>query len=188
EMFIGSGQASVARVEHYLAGVVVASAVSCGGTGVERVNDPSTGADASETASADYFKAKCKSDIQDCVAKARDQCNGETTVVHQESHAGGLLADALPGPVTWYTVTFRCGASGEKQAAAAQQDALRAFVLPQCQSDWEGRCGLLADKIEAGATIDAAPLAIESDREPGSPGRVRGARKAYHEEPDSLTE
>jgi hypothetical protein len=35
-------------------------------------------------------------------------------ILNSESHAGGLLADILPGPVTWYTMTYVCGASDGK--------------------------------------------------------------------------
>ena len=108
-----------------------------------------------------YFVAKCKSDLADCVAHANETCNGRHTVVHQESHAGGLLADALPGPVTWYKLTFRCGANAADNAAEAQQAALASFVLPECNREWDGKCGLFTDQLVRGVTIDAPALAIE---------------------------
>ena len=33
-------------------------------------------------------------------------------VVDSHSNAGGLLADILPGPVTWYTMVYQCGRAG----------------------------------------------------------------------------
>lgn len=164
---------------------MLVGAVGCGGRGVTAVRDPSNGG---EPGGAEYFKAKCKSDIEDCANDAREQCGGAYTVVHRESHAGGLLADALPGPVTWYTVTFRCGAAAEEIASSAREDALAVFVMPQCQSDWMGRCGLLADKFEFGASIDATPLAIESASDRGaSGGFMRLAARVCDERADRLS-
>jgi hypothetical protein len=36
---------------------------------------------------------------------------GSYQVLDSESHAGGLVADALAGPVTWYGMTYVCGKS-----------------------------------------------------------------------------
>ena len=125
-----------------------------------------------------YYKAKCKSDIQDCFEDARGQCGGKFTLVHKESHAGGLLADALPGPVTWYTVTFRCGASGEALLANAQANAIREFVMPTCEAGWDGRCGSLADRLEFGTSIDAPTLGVESAIPKKGGGTMAAAIKA----------
>ena len=59
---------------------------------------------------------KCTSDSTKCFALASQSCpNGGTyRVLSSESHAGGLLADVLPGPVTWYGMTFACGPSDGK--------------------------------------------------------------------------
>ena len=59
---------------------------------------------------------KCNSDSSKCFALASQSCpNGGTyRVISSESHAGGLLADVLPGPVTWYSMTYACGASDGK--------------------------------------------------------------------------
>ena len=56
---------------------------------------------------------KCSADPSKCFALASQSCpNGGTyRVLASESHAGGLLADILPGPVTWYSMTYACGAS-----------------------------------------------------------------------------
>ena len=35
-------------------------------------------------------------------------------MISSESHAGGLVADVLPGPVTWYGMTYTCGPSDGK--------------------------------------------------------------------------
>lgn len=56
-----------------------------------------------------YHKVKCKGSEDGCQEDAQDVCSGAYTVIQSESHAGGLVADYLPGPVTWYTMSFRCG-------------------------------------------------------------------------------
>jgi hypothetical protein len=54
---------------------------------------------------------KCKVNSRDCMAEANQMCRGSYQVYGSESHAGGAFADILPGPVTWYTMTFKCGKS-----------------------------------------------------------------------------
>src|SRR5262249_2062852 len=44
----------------------------------------------------------------------RDCGGGPYQILDSESHAGGLLADILPGPVTWYTMSYVCGPSDGK--------------------------------------------------------------------------
>ena len=56
---------------------------------------------------------KCVSNPQRCFVAASQSCpdNGTYRVVASESHAGGILADLIPGPATWYGMTYACGAS-----------------------------------------------------------------------------
>lgn len=56
---------------------------------------------------------KCTTDSAKCFALASQSCpNGGTyRVISSDSHAGGLLADLFPGPVTWYSMTYSCGPS-----------------------------------------------------------------------------
>ena len=54
---------------------------------------------------------KCKGNPRDCLRKAENKCNGSFHTIHSESHAGGLLDDKLPGPVTWYYLEYQCGYS-----------------------------------------------------------------------------
>lgn len=56
-------------------------------------------------------KATCKSDPGGCLNEAGRACGGPYQVIDSESHAGGMLADWLPGPVTWYSMLYQCGAS-----------------------------------------------------------------------------
>lgn len=57
---------------------------------------------------------KCHSDTQKCFVLATESCkesNGSYRVVASHSNAGGAMADLIPGPFTWYNLTFACGAS-----------------------------------------------------------------------------
>lgn len=59
---------------------------------------------------------KCSSDAAKCFAAASQSCPGEGTyrVISSASRAGGLAADLIPGPVTWYYMTYACGPSDGK--------------------------------------------------------------------------
>ena len=55
---------------------------------------------------------KCNVDAQKCYESASVSCNGGSyQVLSSSSHAGGLVADILPGPVTWYNMSYICGPS-----------------------------------------------------------------------------
>lgn len=66
---------------------------------------------------------KCTSDPQKCFVAASESCPGSGTyrVVSSESHAGGLAADWIPGPVTWYGMSYACGTSDGKLPTFAFQ-------------------------------------------------------------------
>jgi hypothetical protein len=59
---------------------------------------------------------KCSSDAAKCFALASQSCpdRGTYRVLSSQSNAGGLLADVIPGPVTWYSMTYACGPSDGK--------------------------------------------------------------------------
>lgn len=59
---------------------------------------------------------KCTSDPLKCFEQASQSCpsGGSYRVISSESHAGGLIADIMPGPVTWYSMTYACGLSDGK--------------------------------------------------------------------------
>lgn len=60
-----------------------------------------------------YKNVKCSQNSMGCLQKASTSCpNGKYKVISSESHAGGLVADIFPGPVTWYSMTYKCGISG----------------------------------------------------------------------------
>ena len=53
---------------------------------------------------------RCTRDTTPCFEKASEQCDGGTyRVTNSYRNAGGLFADVLPGPVTWYTMSVVCG-------------------------------------------------------------------------------
>jgi hypothetical protein len=53
--------------------------------------------------------AKCSQSPDACYQKASETCSGPYQVLDSYSKAGGLVADVLPGPVTWYYMTYQCG-------------------------------------------------------------------------------
>jgi hypothetical protein len=60
---------------------------------------------------------KCSVSPDQCFNEAAAMCGGSYAVVDSESHAGGLLGDSIPGPVTWYVLTYRCGPPSNRQAS-----------------------------------------------------------------------
>lgn len=82
---------------------------ACGTTAPTSVSGPS---------GAPIHRAKCSASSNGCFAQAAQACGGGSyQVLSSESHAGGLVADVLPGPVTWYSMTFQCGPSDGKMPA-----------------------------------------------------------------------
>jgi hypothetical protein len=60
---------------------------------------------------------KCK-DQGECYDQASQSCGGGSyQVIDSDSHAGGILADWLVGPVTWYKLMYTCGRSDARFAA-----------------------------------------------------------------------
>jgi hypothetical protein len=58
--------------------------------------------------------AKCNQTPDGCFKKASATCGGSYQVLDSESHSGGAFADLIPGPVTWYVMTYQCGRSDGK--------------------------------------------------------------------------
>jgi hypothetical protein len=62
-------------------------------------------------------RAKCSQSPTGCYQQATRDCRGGSyQILDSESHAGGLLADILPGPVTWYAMSYTCGVSDGRLA------------------------------------------------------------------------
>ncbi|MDF3607557.1 hypothetical protein PE067_16235 [Paracoccus sp. DMF-8] len=57
------------------------------------------------------FTSKCNRSAEGCFSEAANQCKGPYQVVDSHSKAGRTAADLLPGPVTWYYMTYQCGRS-----------------------------------------------------------------------------
>ena len=55
---------------------------------------------------------KCSRSPEECFQTAAKTCGGPYAVIDSESHAGGVFADIVPGPVTWYRMTYECGRAG----------------------------------------------------------------------------
>lgn len=68
-------------------------------------------------------KAKCSTSPDGCFQQASKTCSGPYQVLDSESHAGGALADLVPGPVTWYSMTYQCGPSNGQMPAFAFRGA-----------------------------------------------------------------
>ena len=52
---------------------------------------------------------KCNQSAQSCMEAAAKTCKGPYQVIDSYSKAGGLVADVIPGPVTWYYMSYQCG-------------------------------------------------------------------------------
>lgn len=78
-------------------------------------------------------QASCKSNPMGCFEQASNRCQGPYQVLDSESHAGGLLADWLPGPVTWYSMVYQCGPSnGQMPAFEFRGPEWRAPSMASC--------------------------------------------------------
>lgn len=74
-------------------------------------------------------QVKCNGSPNGCFNEAAKLCKGGTyQVIDSDSHAGGLIADILPGPVTWYRMSFICGKSDGRMPAFPFQG--QQFVPP----------------------------------------------------------
>ncbi len=81
------------------------SLAGCAGTTVNELRSPD---------GSSMKNVKCNMDSQKCFVSASESCKeagGSYQVVSSHSNAGGTLADILPGPVTWYNMTYMCGPS-----------------------------------------------------------------------------
>jgi len=85
-----------------LVGVAVLMLAGCQGTPSEPVIGPSGQA---------LQETKCSRSPNACYNEAAKACGGPYQVLDSSSNSGGLVADVLPGPVTWYRFSYRCGPS-----------------------------------------------------------------------------
>lgn len=81
-----------------------------GTTATDQLRDPS---------GKPFKRVKCSHSTDNCFREATRECGGSYNVIDSESHAGGLIADLFPGPVTWYGMTYRCGRSDGRMPSFA---------------------------------------------------------------------
>ena len=85
--------------------------VGCAGSGVKTFVGPS-GEVIADVA--------CVTNKKDCFEKAYEYCEGNPYQVNDSwSNAGGLVADWVPGPMTWYHMEISCGQSDGKMPSFA---------------------------------------------------------------------
>ena len=53
--------------------------------------------------------SKCNQSPSACYQQASETCEGPYQVLDSYSKSGGIFADILAGPVTWYYMTYQCG-------------------------------------------------------------------------------
>lgn len=64
------------------------------------------------------YTTKCKGDQQECYQEASQYCRGPYQILESHSRAGGLIIDfGMPGPATYYIMSYRCGTSDGRLAA-----------------------------------------------------------------------
>jgi hypothetical protein len=95
---------------YFLLGIAAICLSGCMETTATSFNGPS---------GAQVSSAKCQYASAGCLQQAAQTCRGPYQVLDSDSHSGGLLADLMPGPVTWYSMTYQCGASDGKMPAFA---------------------------------------------------------------------
>ena len=66
---------------------------------------------------AKVYTTKCTENPESCYSEARQSCRGSYQILNSESHAGGFFGDAIPGPVTWYSMQYQCGPSDGRLAS-----------------------------------------------------------------------
>lgn len=74
-------------------------------------NAGSSGYEPDETEDGEIHDNRCKGNPRDCIRMAERRCGGSFRTIHSESHAGGLIEDKIPGPITWYYLEYQCGYS-----------------------------------------------------------------------------
>ncbi|MDP9033532.1 MAG: hypothetical protein M3O50_01890 [Myxococcota bacterium] len=100
-VLLGARKGNMARTRLGALLVLVAcSAVACAGASSHAIVGPH------ETTS---HRIKCHPDLDDCWEEAGNICGSRGyDVLDRSMHMGGTLADAIPGPVTWYVVLVTC--------------------------------------------------------------------------------
>jgi hypothetical protein len=84
----------------------------------------------------------CQGSSSDCYKEARATCRGNYQVLDSQSKSGGIFADAMPGPIQWYYMTYACGSSDGRIAKFPHQGGdyygPRGFYM-ECDGGYYGR-------------------------------------------------
>ena len=122
----------------------------------------------------DVHEVKCKADSELCIREAIKVCGTDYHVIDSESHAGGLIGDAVAGPVTWYSMIFECPNSRHSRPAFVHRgNTYQAAPIQPIQRTTRQRTsvGLMAKFCvgEASAMFNLRPqefstLPVERDR------------------------
>lgn len=89
---------------------------------------------------------RCTRETSACFEKASEACDGGSyRVTNSYRNAGGLWADVLPGPVTWYTMNIACGPSD----GLMPQFPLRGSepAMPPMPSVQQTRCNQIGNTV-----------------------------------------
>ena len=54
-----------------------------------------------------YF-TKCNVSQEGCLKEIAEHCPSGYNTINTETHMGGILADLIPGPVRWWSITYSC--------------------------------------------------------------------------------
>ena len=89
---------------------------------------------------------RCTKETSSCFEKASEVCNGGSyRVTNSYRNSGGLLADVLPGPVTWYTMSIICGQSDGRMPEFPLRGSEPA--MPKMPSEQTTKCRQTGDTI-----------------------------------------
>ena len=54
------------------------------------------------------YYTKCNVSEEGCLKDIAENCPSGYNTINTETHMGGILADLIPGPVRWWSITYSC--------------------------------------------------------------------------------
>jgi len=110
--------------------------------------------------------AKCSQSTVGCLQTASQVCGGPYSIIGSEHHMGGVLADAIPGPVPWYTMAYRCGPSDGRMPTIASRsgNVSRGAPVQRCNQPAGGSAlsQLAEDDTQAAEQVGAERRSVRS--------------------------
>jgi hypothetical protein len=108
--------------------------------------------------------AKCSKSTVGCLQTASQVCGGPYAIIGNESHPGGVLADVIPGPVTWYVMAYRCAPSNGKMPTIASRGVSRGAPGERCNQPAGGSAlrQLAEDDTEAAEQVGAERRSVRA--------------------------